>query len=205
MVQNSLGVNAVIFDIGNTLVPTTDFVYKAIVEAFTSNGLKTPQFKEMYQISGRSKKHVFPPKVYADYEKIMSDNAYLLKPFEGSDRTIQTLKKLGYKICSFTAFPKSVVNAMFTAFGWKMPFLSSDDVEETRPSPMGILKSAEMLGNKPSECVAVGDTIGDILSAKAAGAHTIAVTTGLFSHDELEREAPDVIISKIEELLQILK
>jgi len=205
MVQNSLGVNAVIFDIGNTLVPTTDFVYKAIVEAFTSNGLETPQFKEMYNISGRSKRHVFPPKVYADYEKVMRDNVYLLKPFEGSDRTIQALKKLGYKICSFTAFPKSVVNAMFKAFGWKMPFLSSDDVEEARPSPMGILKSAEMIGNTPSECVAVGDTIGDVLSAKAAGAHAIAVTTGLFSHDELQRGAPDVVISKIEELLQILK
>jgi pyrophosphatase PpaX len=205
MVFNTLGVDAVIFDIGNTLVPTTDFVYKAIVEAFTSNGLTAPQFKEMFNVSGRSKKNVFPPHVYADYEKVMNDHVYLLKPFEGSDRTIQTLKKLGYKICSFTAFPKSVVDVMFKTFGWDMPFLSSDDVEEARPSPMGILKSADMLGSKPSECVAVGDTIGDILSAKAAGTHVIAVATGLFSYDALQKESPDVVINTIEEVLQILK
>ncbi len=205
MVNNTLGVIAVIFDIGNTLVPTTNFVYKAIVEAFTLNGLKAPQFKEMLNISGRSKKNVFPPQVYADYEKVMNDHVYLLKPFEGSDRTIRTLKKLGYKICAFTAFPKSVVNTMFKTFGWDVPFLSSDDVEETRPSPMGILRSADMLGSKPSECVAVGDTIGDILSAKAAGAHAIAVATGLFSYDVLQRESPDAVIKAIEEVLQILK
>jgi pyrophosphatase PpaX len=205
MVNNTLGVNAVIFDIGNTLVPTTKFVYKAIVEAFTSNGLKAPKFKEMFNISGRSKKNVFPPQVYADYEKVMNDHVYLLKPFDGSDRTIRTLKMLGYKICSFTAFPKSVANAMFKTFGWDMPFLSSDDVEETRPSPMGILRSADMLGSKPIECVAVGDTIWDIRSAKAAGAHAIAVATGLFSYNALQREAPDAIINAIDELLQILK
>lgn len=205
MVNNTLGVNAVIFDIGNTLVPTTDFVYKAIVEAFTSNGLTAPQFREMLNISGRSKKNVFPPLIYADYEKVMNNNVNLLKPFEGSDKTIQTLKKLGYKLCAFTAFPKSVVNTIFKTFGWDMPFLSSDDIEEPRPSPMGILRSADMLGSKPSECAAVGDTIGDILSAKAAGAHVIAVTTGLFSYDALQKASPDIVINTIEEVLQILK
>lgn len=205
MVNNALGVNAVIFDIGNTLVPTTDFVYKAIVKAFTTNGLKAPKFEEMFNISGRSKKNIFPPQVYEDYEREINDHVYLLKPFDGANRTIQTLKDLGYKICAFTAFPKSVVNTMFKTFSWHMPFLSSDDVEEPRPSPMGILKSADLLESKPSECVAVGDTIVDIQSAKAAGAHVIAVASGLFSYDVLQRESPDAVINSIEELLQILK
>ncbi len=205
MVNNILGVNAVIFDIGNTLVPTTDFVYKAIVKAFTANGLKAPKFKEMLNISGRSKKNIFPKQVYDDYEKAMNDYVHLLKPFHGADRTIQTLKDLGYKICAFTAFPKSVVTTMFKTFSWNMPFLSSDDVEEPRPSPTGVLRSADLLGSKPSECVAVGDTIVDIQSAKAAGAHTIAVASGLFSYDVLQRESPDAVINSIEELLKILK
>jgi len=54
--------------------------------------------------------------------------------------------------------------------------VSSGDTDATKPAPDPYLKAAELHGVPASACVAIEDSRWGLLSARAAGMHTIAVT-----------------------------
>jgi phosphoglycolate phosphatase-like HAD superfamily hydrolase len=51
----------------------------------------------------------------------------------------------------------------------------------------------------------VGDSVADVKAGKNAGAKTVAVLSGIFSHKELEREKPDLILENINQLPDFLE
>jgi len=55
--------------------------------------------------------------------------------------------------------------------------VGADDVPASKPSPEPYLAAAERLGIPPSGCVAVEDSPAGLQAARAAGMHTVAVTT----------------------------
>jgi phosphoglycolate phosphatase len=50
----------------------------------------------------------------------------------------------------------------------------------------------------------IGDTVGDIKEARAAGVWTVAVTWGWHSRERLLAARPDFLVDTPEELLQIV-
>ena len=74
------------------------------------------------------------------------------------------------------------------------------DVKKPKPFPDAFLTAAERLGVKIQHCAIVGDSIVDIQAGKSAGAKTIAVLSGLFNREELEKQKPDLIIKDINSL-----
>ena len=61
------------------------------------------------------------------------------------------------------------------------------------------------LGAAPEESILVGDGETDVRSARNAGLRCLAVTWGFRSRESLEREAPDALADRPEELPEILK
>lgn len=58
-----------------------------------------------------------------------------------------------------------------------------------------IRAAARELGVSPLECVVVGDTAGDLLAARRAGARDVLVPNAATRHDEVDdapRVAPDL-------------
>jgi len=82
--------------------------------------------------------------------------------------------------------------------------LTSQDVEEPKPSPQAFVKAANHLGVSIRDCAVVGDSIVDIQAGRSAGAKTIAVASGLFSREELKKQQPDLIIKDINSLPNFL-
>jgi len=78
------------------------------------------------------------------------------------------------------------------------------DVEKPKPYPDAVLLAAKKLKISIAECAVVGDSIVDIQAGKAAGAKTIAVLTGLFTREELEKEKPDIIVKDADSMLDFL-
>ena len=61
------------------------------------------------------------------------------------------------------------------------------------------------MGAVPAQTAYVGDSPFDVMAAKAAGMHSIAVTWGrIHDRERLEREAPDAVVDTAEELLEHL-
>ena len=72
---------------------------------------------------------------------------------------------------------------------------------KNKPNPEGLNKIITEFGIRKDECLYVGDSPIDILTGKAAGVKTIAVTTGIATIEQLKEANPDGIISNLEKLL----
>lgn len=74
----------------------------------------------------------------------------------------------------------------------------------TKPRPDPILHAARQMGVEPEDCLMVGDTTVDILSARAAGAQSVGVLCGFGEQDELIQAGTDIILETTAELVEEL-
>lgn len=98
---------------------------------------------------------------------------------------------------------KTIIIDELTQFGLAQFFthvVTALDTEKPKPNPEALIKAIKKLDVNICDCVMVGDSVTDIRCGKAAGTKTVAVTSGLFSHDELAKETPDLILNNITEL-----
>ena len=92
--------------------------------------------------------------------------------------------------------------ALYDRFG---TIHGADSVPAAKPSPEGLFQCAQDLGLKPSECIYVGDAIGDGKAARAAGMVSIGVLWGSNSEEKLRNaNVFDYICSTREELRELL-
>ncbi len=78
--------------------------------------------------------------------------------------------------------------------------VSADDVINGKPHPEIFLKAAQKAGVLPKDCFVIEDSVHGIRAAKSAGMKCAAVV-GTEKRGILEKEAPDIIIDSLEELL----
>jgi beta-phosphoglucomutase len=79
-----------------------------------------------------------------------------------------------------------------------------DEVQHVKPDPEIFLKCAVKLGCSAAKCVVVEDSIFGVKAAKAAKMGCIAVLTGVYSGEELEKAGPDLIVNSLMEKEEIL-
>ena len=82
--------------------------------------------------------------------------------------------------------------------------LTAADITRSKPDPEIFLKCASKLGVSSERCVVFEDSIVGVKAAKAAGMACIAVTTGVYSREALEKEKPDLIVGSLKESNRIL-
>ncbi len=78
--------------------------------------------------------------------------------------------------------------------------LAKEDARN-KPAPDGLERIIRTFGISKDECLYVGDSPIDVLTGKAAGVKTIAVTTGVTTIEQLKETKPDIIITDLEQLL----
>ena len=76
---------------------------------------------------------------------------------------------------------------------------TGDTVKQSKPHPEIFLKCAKQLNTHPERCIVVEDSLFGVKAAKAAGMSCIAVTTGAYSKEELQKEKPDIIVTSLEQ------
>ena len=83
--------------------------------------------------------------------------------------------------------------------------VTGDQVENVKPHPEPFLTGAHRLGIPHTDCAAVGDTSGDILSAKAAGSYSVAAMWGAAHPEQLINAGPDRTIQTPLDLLSLVR
>jgi beta-phosphoglucomutase len=77
--------------------------------------------------------------------------------------------------------------------------LTADSVSHSKPNPEIFLKTAAKLEMEPEKCVIFEDSIFGVKAAKSAKMGCIAVTTGVYSREELEKEKPDLVVKTLKD------
>jgi len=78
--------------------------------------------------------------------------------------------------------------------------LTAESIVCSKPDPEIFLKTAQRLNSRPERCVVFEDSIFGVKAAKAAGMGCVAVTTGVYSKEELEFEKPSLIVKSLGDL-----
>jgi len=77
--------------------------------------------------------------------------------------------------------------------------LTAESISHSKPDPEIFLKAAFNLKASPEKCVVVEDSIFGVKAAKSANMRCIAVTTGVYSKTELEKEQPDLTVKTLKD------
>lgn len=106
-----------------------------------------------------------------------------------------------------TATTKSTQTAanILTQFGLRDFFqhVQGTDGFPAKPAPDVILRAIEGLGADPARTLMIGDSVPDMLAAKAAGVATCAVLYGYGSAEALSATSPDFLINNPQLLTEI--
>jgi phosphoglycolate phosphatase len=112
------------------------------------------------------------------------------------------LAKLGGRKSTATTKGTSGTRAILEQFGLLQYFdhVQGTDGFPAKPEPDVILKSLEVFGVRPEECLFVGDAPADMEAGRRAGVKTCAVRYGYGDVAELAKWEPDYWIDDLREL-----
>jgi HAD superfamily hydrolase (TIGR01509 family) len=129
-----------------------------------------------------------------------------VKLFEGATALLKSLRPK-VKLALASMSNRGFVDHMLKAMNIQRFFdvvLTADEVNKSKPDPEIFLKCAMQLGTSPEKCVVVEDSIFGVTAAKTAKMGCIAVLTGVYSREELEKTNPDLIVNALKEKDTIL-
>jgi beta-phosphoglucomutase len=211
---------AVIFDWDGTLADTKKAVMNSFQTVLTKSGCKVSNEFIVRRIGIGTKKTIIDAfrecnirLDVATLEKLtdekvniqaeFSDSVYL---FEGITELLKELQRKT-KIALATMSSRKVIDRLLQTKRLKTYFdvvISADDVTYPKPNSEIFLMAAKKMGFSPTDCVVIEDSVFGLRAAKAANIKCIAVSSGAYTKNELEREQPDMIVNSLCEKERIL-
>lgn len=135
----------------------------------------------------------------ADYEPRAAE---LTRPWPGVEAALAALKAKGLKLAVCTNKPSGATAEVLDKLGLAPFFdvvVGGDDAPALKPDPLHVHACLERLGVSAAEAVLVGDSINDVLAAKAAGVPTIVVSFG-YCRGPVSDLGADMVIDHFDEL-----
>jgi phosphoglycolate phosphatase len=113
------------------------------------------------------------------------------------------LARLGGRKSTATTKGTPTTRVVLEQFGLMEHFdhVQGTDGFPAKPEPGVLLKSAEVFGARPGDCLFVGDSSADMEAGRRAGMRTCAVTWGYGEPREMARWEPDFWIDAPHELV----
>jgi HAD superfamily hydrolase (TIGR01549 family) len=220
MRKQKLKVKAIFFDLDGTIVDSRKAYSIAMETALTKMGkpemidarLVTEIPKRLEQnlpigdLIGKADTNRFLEEYLNAYYQATATRTELVS---GISKVLESLSgKVKLALITMRYVPREKVVKELVKFGLARYFqnvVTAFDTHSPKPSPEAIIKCAEQLDVNIDECAVVGDSVADIKAGKNAGAKTVAVLSGIFSRQELEKENPDLILKSVKELPDCLE
>lgn len=128
------------------------------------------------------------------------------KPYKGVPQMLDALKQRGIKIAVVTNKAQPMAQAVVDRLYGKN-FCSVYGQREdmpTKPNPALTILAMSDLSVEPSQCLFVGDSNVDIYNAINSGAYPVGVLWGFRSEEELKAAGAKAILSRPEQLLELI-
>ncbi|KON33040.1 MAG: hypothetical protein AC479_05870 [miscellaneous Crenarchaeota group-6 archaeon AD8-1] len=130
-----------------------------------------------------------------------------IKLFKGSKDLLMILKdkiKLGLASMNKREFIDNLLKRLELADVFDV-VVTADEITKSKPDPEIFAKCLKELFVKPEKCCIFEDSIFGVRAAKSIGVSCIAVLTGAYNKMEITAEAPDLIVTSLNEKQKIWK
>jgi HAD superfamily hydrolase (TIGR01509 family) len=202
-------IKAVIFDMDGVLIEAKDWHYEALNKSLNLFGYNISRFDHLTKFDGLPTKdklniltteYNLPVELHSFINEMKQHYTMEIvhtkcKPLFIHEYALSKLKTEGYRLAVASNSVKNTVVTMMekASLTQYLDFLiSNEDVKKGKPDPEMYIKTIELLGLKPEECVVVEDNENGIRAAKGAGAHVLAVNEVT---DVIYRNIKDFILS----------
>jgi beta-phosphoglucomutase len=204
---------AAIFDWDGTLADTRKVIIISFQKALKDINLEVPTqyverrigigasetFREILRAANRQVDEKVVKQLVERKSQVQIQLADEVKLFEGAVELLQALRgkaKIGLASMNNCAviMHQLKINSIADCFD---TVLTAEAVSQSKPDPEIFLKTAGQLRANPGGCVVFEDSIFGVKAAKSGGMSCIAVTTGVYSREELEKEKPDLVVKTL--------
>jgi pyrophosphatase PpaX len=128
--------------------------------------------------------------------------------FPGMVNTLGLLKERGVRLSIVTTKHAEAASRHLQTLGIEAMFdvvMTGDQCANYKPDPEAFVKTVELMRLTPEDCVAVGDSPGDIIGARDAGVYAVGACWGTVNRKALMDAEPDVVIERPSDLLTLCR
>lgn len=213
-----MALDAIILDIDGTLVDTNRLHARAWSRSMKQFGYGLDEDRIIYEI-GKSGSRLVPDLLGDRAEREEGealrdahDAIFLdlldrepVRAFDGAAAIFERAREAGIRTAVATgsgqeSLEKMMERADLDLFGLADEIVSDDDVEEGKPCPDPVEAAVAKLGLSPAQCILVGDTPYDVVSARRAGVLCLGVLTGVHPAEKMFSEGARAVYDDIEAL-----
>lgn len=211
----------VIFDLDGTLLDTLEDIADSLNLVLERNGLKTHPIESYKRFVGDGIKNLV---IRATRDYALSDENLLklveelkieyhnnlinkTQPYPGIIELINQLSEMNISLNILSNKPDNYTKLLYEKFFNTYNFsyvLGENNNFRKKPEPDAINDIIKNLNIENDRVLFVGDTSTDIIAAKNAGIKSVGVLWGFRDEKELKEAGADFIISKPQELLEII-
>lgn len=210
----------VIFDLDGTLLNTLDDIRDSLNVALSKFGFKERSLEEVRKAVGYASKELLARTLEGGHKnpQLQTVLDYYLeyyekhsniktKPYDGIMELLEELREQGVRVAIVSNKPQEAVSILSREIFGNLVELSIGESAELprKPNPAMLFKAVEMLGCAKEECVYVGDTEVDVLTARNAEMDIIVVLWGFRTKDELLKTEAKTFAADTEELGRIIR
>ena len=207
-------IKGILFDLDGTLLDTTSLIIKSFEYAFTEVCKRQITATEIFPFFGKplraAMESLAPDRVeellQAFRKYNLANHDEMVAIFPGIAKTLCALKAEGLKLAIVTSKTSKTALRGLQLFDLEKYFnviIGMEDCQQHKPHPEPVLKALQKLELTPNECLMVGDSPFDIISAHQAGVNAVAVSWTHVDWPDLIASEPEYLIDNIEELKAI--
>lgn len=212
-------IKGILFDFDGTLADSIPLIMRSFQEAcrkILGHELPEKQIIDTFGLSlpdamkelAENPEQIDP--LRAVYREFFYENHdAMIQSLEGIEETIAALYDKGIAMAVVTSkkHPMALRSLVCVGLDKYIPHIVAfGDTEHAKPHPEPMEAAAARMGLKPQECLCVGDSPFDLISGRAAGATTVAVSYTTFDWKLMEQEGrPDYVVDHLRELIPLIE
>lgn len=217
--KRSVKIETIVFDLDGTLLDTLTDIHISVNYALEKMGLSMRTIDEIRSFLGNGTRYLLEKALPDDakhrideiteiyMEHYNAHKADHTAPYDGIIEMLHAVKAAGYRTAIVSnKFDSAVQELKNNTFTGLIDFaLGEGNGIKVKPDPEGVWLAMEKIGATKQNCVYVGDTEVDMLTAVKAALPCISVTWGFRDRKWLKAFGAEHIIDSPEELLSAIE
>lgn len=210
---------AVIFDLDGTLLDTLGDLAESVNEMLREFSCPERSIDEVRLFVGNGMKNLVKRSVPENFDMSRLASAYEFFrqsykknmrnktcPYDGIIQCLESLKEQGITVAVTSNKNDDAVKGLCEEYFGSLidVAVGVKDGVSPKPDPAMVNNVIKELNLEKANCIFVGDSDTDIITAKNAGLKSIGVLWGFRDRETLEKAEADFVISRTEDILKIV-